>query len=54
MDRGKVVWYPPTNRRFGFTATYTDHFSSGILVEHQGGPDVSGLLEQLVLPSTDA
>jgi predicted ester cyclase len=54
MDRGGVLWHRLTNRRVAFTATYTDHFSSGKLVEHQGGSDVSGLLEQLALPSGDA
>jgi predicted ester cyclase len=54
MDRGGVLWYPPTNRRAAFTATYTDHFSSGMLVEHQGGSDMPDLLEQLGLPSRDA
>jgi predicted ester cyclase len=54
MDRGGVLWHRLTNRRVAFTATYTDHFSSGKLVEHQGGSDVSGLLEQLALPSSDA
>jgi predicted ester cyclase len=54
MDRGGVLWYPPTNRRAAFTATYTDHFSSGMLVEHQGGSDMPGLLEQLGLPSRAA
>jgi predicted ester cyclase len=34
MDRGKVLGYPPTNRCVAFTAIYTDHFSSGIVVEH--------------------
>ncbi len=53
MDRGGVLWYPPTNKRAAFTATYTDHFSSGMLVEHQGGSDMPGLLEQLGLPSRD-
>ena len=53
-DRGGVLWYPPTNRHAAFTATYTDHFSSGMLVEHQGESDISGLMEQLGLPSRDA
>jgi predicted ester cyclase len=54
MDRGGVLWYPPTNRRAAFTATYTDHFSSGMLVEHQGGSDMPDLLERLGLPPRDA
>ena len=54
MDRGGVLWYPPTNKRAAFAATYTDRFSSGMLVEHRGGSDTPGLLEQLGLPSRDA
>jgi hypothetical protein len=34
MDRGEVLGYPPTSRRVASTATYADHFSSGLLVEH--------------------
>jgi hypothetical protein len=34
MDRGKVLGHPPTNRCVTFTATYTDRFSSGVVVEH--------------------
>jgi hypothetical protein len=34
MDRGGVFWYSPANRRVAFTATYTEHFSRGMLVEH--------------------
>jgi predicted ester cyclase len=54
MDRGGVLWYPPTNRHAAFTATYTDHSSSGMLVERQGGSDLPDLLEQRGLPSRDA
>jgi hypothetical protein len=34
IDRGEVLGYPPTSRRVASTATYADHFSSGLLVEH--------------------
>jgi predicted ester cyclase len=49
-DRGGVLWYPPTGKRATFAATYTDRFSGGVLVEHWGGSDTAGLLEQLGLP----
>jgi predicted ester cyclase len=49
-DRGGVLWYPPTGKRAAFAATYTDRFSGGVLVEHRGGSDTAGLLEQLGLP----
>ena len=48
-DRGGLLWYPPTNKHADFTATYTDHFSSGKLVEHHGGVDMADLLRQLEL-----
>lgn len=48
-DRGGLLWYPPTNRRTDFTATYTDRFSNGELAEHDGGTDVDDLLRQLGL-----
>jgi predicted ester cyclase len=51
MDRGGVLWYPPTEKRAAFAATYTDRFSGGMLVEHGGKLDTAGLLEQLGLPS---
>ena len=54
MDRGGVLWYPPTNKRAAFAATYTDRFSGGLLVEHRGESDTAGLLEQLGLPSHNA
>jgi hypothetical protein len=54
MNRGGALWHRLANRRVAFTATYTDHISSGKLVEHQGGSNVSGLLEQLAPPSGDA
>ena len=34
MDRGGVLWYPPTNKRAVFAAAYTDRFLGGMLVEH--------------------
>jgi len=43
-DRGGLLWYPPTNRRADFTATYTNRFSSGRLIEHDGGADTADLL----------
>lgn len=49
-DGGGVLWYPPTGRQATFTATFTDRFSVGRLVEHWGGSDTAGLLEQLGLP----
>ena len=54
MDRGGVLWYPPTDKRAAFAATYTDRFSGGRLVEHRGRSDTAGLLEQLGLPSHGA
>ena len=54
VDRGGVLWYPPTGKRAAFAATYTDRFSGGMLVEHRGRSDTAGLLEQLGLPSRDA
>ena len=50
VDRGGVLWYPPTEKRVAFAATYTDRFSGGMLVEHRGKSDMAGLLEQLGLP----
>ena len=49
-DGGGVLWYPPTGREATFTATFTDRFSAGRLVEHWGGSDTAGLLQQLGLP----
>jgi predicted ester cyclase len=49
-DGGGVLWYPPTGREATFTATFTDRFSAGKLVEHWGGADTAGLLQQLGLP----
>ena len=54
VDRGGVLWYPPTGKRVVFEATYTDSFSGGMLVEHRGRSDTSGLLEQLGLPLRSA
>ncbi len=54
MDRGGVLWYPPTEKRAAFAATYTDRFSGGMLIEHRGKLDTAGLLEQLGLPSRGA
>ena len=54
VDRGGVLWYPPTNKRAAFAAAYTDRFSGGMLVEHRGESDTAGLLEQLGLPPRDA
>lgn len=48
-DRGGLLWYPPTERRADFTATYTDRFSDGGLAEHGGGADMDDLLRQLGL-----
>ena len=48
-DRGGLLWYPPTDRRVDFTATYTNRFSNGKLVEHDGGADTPDLLRQLGL-----
>ncbi len=50
VDRGGVLWYPPTEKRVAFAAIYTDSFSGGMLVEHRGTSDTTGLLEQLGLP----
>ncbi len=54
VDRGGVLWYPPTNKRAAFAAAYTDRFSDGMLVEHRGGSDTADLLEQLGLPPRNA
>ena len=54
VDRGGVLWYPPTGKRVVFAAIYTDRFSGGMLVEHRGRSDTAGLLEQLGLPSRGA
>lgn len=54
VDRGGVLWYPPTEKRVAFAATYTDRFSGGMLVEHRGRSDTAALLEQLGLPSRGA
>ena len=54
VDRGGVLWYPPTDKRAVFAATYTDRFSGGMLIEHRGTSDMAGLLEQLGLPSPSA
>ena len=54
VDRGGVLWYPPTNKRAAFAAVYTDRFSGGRLVEHRGESDTADLLEQLGLPPRDA
>lgn len=48
-DRGGLLWYPPTGKHADFNATYTDHFSNGKLLEHDGGVDVTDLLKQLGL-----
>ena len=52
-DRGGVLWYPPTNRRATFSASYTDRFANGKLVEHDGNSDTEGLLAQLGLSNGD-
>ena len=54
VDRGGVLWYPPTEKRVAFAAIYTDRFSGGMLVEHRGRSDTAGLLEQLGLPLRSA
>ena len=54
VDRGGVLWYPPTEKHAAFAATYTDRFSGGMLVEHWGKSDTAGLLEQLGLPLRSA
>lgn len=48
-DRGGVLWYPPTNRHATFSATFTDRFEGGKLVEHGGKTYTEELLEQLGL-----
>ena len=48
-DRGGFLWYPPTDRRVHFSATYTDRFSGGRLAEHDGGTDTDELLHKLGL-----
>lgn len=50
-DRGGVLWYPPTGKHATFTATYTDRFSDGRLVEHEGEIDMAALLKQLGIPA---
>jgi predicted ester cyclase len=52
-DSGGVLWYPPTGKHATVTGTFTDRFSDGRLVEHRGGIDVTGLLEQLDLLPID-
>ncbi len=54
VDRGGVLWYPPTNKRAASAAVYTDRFSGGMLVEHRGESDTADLLEQLGLPPRGA
>jgi predicted ester cyclase len=54
VDRGGVLWYPPTEKRVAFAAVYTDRFSGGMLVEHRGRSDTAGLLEQLGRPLRSA
>lgn len=49
-DGGGVLWFPPTGKEANFTATYTDRFSAGKLVERWGASDTAGLLQQLGLP----
>ena len=49
-DRGGVLWYPPTGRRAFFTGFFTDRFSAGRLVEHDGTSDTDAMLWQLGLP----
>jgi hypothetical protein len=34
MDRDGMLWYPPTNQRAVFAASYTDRFLGGMPVEH--------------------
>lgn len=46
-DRGGVLYYPPTERYATFSATYTDRFSEGKLVEHSGETEIEALLEQI-------
>lgn len=48
-DRGGLLWYPPTDRRADFIATYTNRFSDGKLTEHDGGADMADLMRQLRL-----
>ena len=48
-DRGGLLWYPPTDGRVDFTATYTNRFLNGKLIEHDGGADTADLLRQLGL-----
>ena len=50
-DEGGVMWYPPTGRRVGFSATFSDRFEGGLLVEHEGEADTEGLLRQLGHPT---
>src|SRR5918997_3293333 len=52
IDRGGVLWYPPTGRRATFTVEFVDRFREGRLVEHTGEADTDGLLRQLGLSET--
>lgn len=52
-DGGGVLWYPPTGREATFTGTFTDRFSGGKLVEHEGHSDTAGMMKQLGLPSPE-
>jgi hypothetical protein len=36
VDRGGVLWYPPTEKWAAFAATYTDRFSGGICSSSTG------------------
>jgi hypothetical protein len=48
-----VLRYPPTGKHATVTGTFKDRFSEGRLVEHRGGIDTTGVLEQLGLPTTN-
>ncbi len=50
-DEGGAMWYPPTGRRVGFSAGFSDRFEDGLLVEHEGEADTEGLLRQLGHPA---
>ena len=50
-DEGGVLWYPPTGRRVGFSAVFSDCFEGGLLVEHSGEADTGELLRQLGHPT---
>ena len=50
-DEGGVLWYPPTGRRVGFSAVFSDRFEGGLLVEHSGEADTGELLRQLGHPT---